>query len=1151
MSASHPRDHTVTAVLGPTNTGKTTYAIERMLGHKTGVMGFPLRLLAREVYDKCVELRGPSVVALVTGEEKIVPPNAKYFICTVESMPVETGAAFLAVDEIQLCADPERGHIFTDRLLNARGMHETLFLGALTMKERIGQLIPTARYHFRERFSVLSYVGSKKISRLPQRSAIVAFSTDQVYAIAELIRRQKGGAAVVMGALSPRTRNAQVKMFQEGEVEYLVATDAIGMGLNLDLKSVWFAGKAKFDGRKHRNLQAQELAQIAGRAGRYMNDGSFGVTADCRPLEPEVVEAIEEHEFHNVGNLQWRNSRLQFATAEALLASLDFPAPRTGLMRTREAEDVMALRMLAADPDVQMSAQGQASVRLLWDVCQIPDFRKTMMGEHVDLLRRIYSFLTTGQRVIPTDWMAQQVLRIDKTDGDIDVLSKRLAYIRTWTYAANRSDWLDDARHWRERTRAVEDRLSDALHARLTQRFVDRRTSVLMQRLKQKEELVATVDKDGGVSVEGEHVGRLEGLRFQPDKEAEGVHASTLRAASTTPVIAELTQRVEKLYAGNDGDLGFTEQGGIVWDNVVIGRLTKGADALSPVAKIYADDLLEATSVERAEKRLQQWIDRRIKALFEPLLDLRDDAKIDGIARGVVFQLVEALGVLPRGPIAQDVKSIEQDARALMRKHGLRFGQYTLFLPALLKPAPTRLRIVLWGISQGMDEIPAPPPAGVVTFAAPEGVPEAYFQMAGYRKAGDRALRLDMLERLADMTRGLDARKGFEATADMLSITGLTLEQFASLMEGMGYRSEKAERVKVKPVPVVTEPVVEEPAADTPPPVDAVISEETGAVALDLAPAATAFAEADTAAIEAVEAGPTDVDAAPERPVAEPVVDNAQAEAFVSGMPEVPVSEAPVSEAPMSEPPVAVAEKTPKDFEALLPPAEPIPLTDTSDRIGEEDDTPPAVDEIVSLENPGEALESAPPATAYAEADMAAIEAVEQGPTDVDQAPERPVSGDAAAPRVAEGEEPMAAMGQPSSAPKEAEGKTVEVSMADEATGEMETFYTFRILPKGRRQRGDAPRRDGKAGGPREGGANRAPRKEGDRKPRREGGKSDARPNDANRKGGKPRGKPGQGRQDGNRDAPKREHTAAPPRSNRPVDPDSPFAILQKLKDGK
>ncbi len=1077
MSAPHPRDHTVTAVLGPTNTGKTTYAIERMLGHKSGVMGFPLRLLAREVYDKVVELRGPSVVGLVTGEEKIVPPNAKYFICTVESMPTEIGAAFLAVDEIQLCADLERGHVFTDRLLNARGMHETLFLGALTMRDRIEQIIPQARFHIRERYSILTYAGSKKISRLPQRSAIVCFSTDQVYAIAELIRRQKGGAAVVMGALSPRTRNAQVKMFQDGEVEYLVATDAIGMGLNLDLKSVWFAGKAKFDGRKHRNLQAQELAQIAGRAGRYKNDGSFGVTADCRPLEPEVVENIEDHQFPPVGSLQWRNSRLQFASPPALLASLEFPAPMPGLQRTREGEDVVALRMLAADPDVQMSAKGKNAVRLLWDVCQIPDFRKTMVSEHADLLRRLYGFLTTGQRVIPTDWMAQQILRIDKIDGDIDVLSKRLAYIRTWTYTANRSDWLDDAKHWRERTRAVEDRLSDALHARLTQRFVDRRTSVLMQRLKQKEELVATVDKDGGVTVEGEHVGRIEGLRFQPDKGAEGVHATTLRAASTAPVMAELTQRVEKLYAGNDGDIDFTEQGGIVWDNVVIGRLTKGADALSPVAKLFADELLEPTSVERAERRLQQWIDRRVKALFEPVIAMRDDETITGIARGVIFQLVEAIGVLPRGPVAQDVKSIEQETRSLMRKHGLRFGQYTLFLPAMLKPAPTRMRLVLWGIANGMDEIPAPPPAGVVTFPALEGLPDAYFQMAGYRKAGDRALRLDMLERLADMTRTLDARKGFEATADMLSITGLTLEQFASLMDGLGYRAEKGERPKVKAAAVNT-------------------------------------ADAKNEAKSAVE------------PPSEPTVDDAQ--------------------------PTDGGEATPET-------------------VGKTPDEgmPRPVDAVITEEMPGDALDDAPAATVYAEADIAAIEAVEHSATDVDQAPERPaieetpvaVTDDGAAsgavaepvpsdvaPRVEATEEPVAAMSQPSSAPKEAEGKQVEVSIPNVVTGEVETFYTFRILPRGRRQRGDQNRNEGgERSGNRESGNRR-------RKPKAEAGERPARPEgggnrDANRKQGgkgKPRGKPGQ--QDRQ---PKREHSASPPRPAKPIDPDSPFAILQKLKDGK
>ncbi len=1037
MTAHHPRDFTVTAVLGPTNTGKTTYAIERMLGHKTGVMGFPLRLLAREIYDKVVALRGPSVVALVTGEEKIVPVGAKYFICTVESMPTETGAAFIAVDEIQLCNDPERGHIFTNRLLNARGMQETLFLGAMTMRERIGQIIPAARFHIRERYSVLTYAGPKKISRLPQRSAIVAFSTDQVYAIAELIRRQKGGAAVVMGALSPRTRNAQVKMFQDGEVEYLVATDAIGMGLNLDLKSVWFAGKAKFDGRKHRNLEPQELAQIAGRAGRYKNDGSFGVTADCRPFEPEVVEAIEDHRFRPVGSLQWRNARLQFATPDALLASLDAPAPVEGLQRTREGEDVAALRMLAADPEIMMRADRAPAVRLLWDVCQIPDFRKTMISEHVDLLRKIYGFLTNKTQVIPEDWIAQQVQRIDKADGDIDVLSKRLAYIRTWTYAANRSDWLEDAAGWREKTRAVEDRLSDALHTRLTQRFVDRRTSVLMQRLKQKEELVATVDKDGGVTVEGEHVGRIEGLRFQPDKDAEGVHGKTLRAASTVPVAAELTQRVEKLYAAPDGEIDFTEQGGIIWDKVVIGRLEKGPDALTPVAKIFPDDLLDATSIERAERRVQQWIDRRIALLFEPLNALKNDESITGIARGVVFQIAEALGVLPRGPIGNDVKAIEQDTRAVMRKHGVRFGQYTLFMPALLKPAPTRMRIVLWGIAGGMDDIPSPPPPGVVTMAAPDALPEEYYQMAGYRKANARALRLDMLERLADMMRTLDARKGFEATADMLSITGLSLEQFADLMDGLGYRAEKGERAKVKAVKAEAEP------AQTPAP---------------------------EAAVEAV-AGATEA---------------------------------------------AAEEAAPE--------------------------TPAPVDVAIDPDTPAAALADAPAASVEATSDTAAIEAVEAGATDVDQAPERP---EGAATVVADAE-PLA-LKTDDTAPVEA-----EEAPADQAPVETETFYTFRILPRGRRQRadqgGERPQRN----------ANRRPQgqnaggEQGER-PKREGGKpsgrrpdGDSRPN----RGG-PKGKPRNAKQGDRPQQQQRNFSAAPKRPEKPMDPDSPFAVLQKLKDGK
>jgi ATP-dependent RNA helicase SUPV3L1/SUV3 len=499
----------ITAVLGPTNTGKTTYAIERMLGYRSGVIGLPLRLLAREVYDRIVAIRGPSVVALVTGEERIVPPRTQYWVCTVEAMPEGMGCEFLAIDEVQLCADAERGHVFTDRLLRSRGQHETLFLGAETMRGPISALVPEAQFLKRDRMSQLSYSGAKKISRMRPRSAIVGFSVENVYAIAELIRRQRGGAAVVMGALSPRTRNAQVEMYQNGDVDFLVATDAIGMGLNLDIDHVAFSSLTKFDGRRMRPLMPNELAQIAGRAGRGMKDGTFGVTGEARPLDDEVARAITEHRFMPESKLQWRNPRLQFGTPEALIASLEQPSHDDRLVRARESDDLHVLKTLTADAEVRARSSDVAAVKLLWDVCRIPDFRSISHAEHASLLEGIFNHLHQGG-TIPEDWLARQIRRIDRIEGDIDTLSKRLAFIRTWTYVAQRNGWTRDENHWRSETRAVEDRLSDALHERLTQRFVDRRTSVLMRRLKQKEALLAEVNDKGEVTVEGEFVGRLE-----------------------------------------------------------------------------------------------------------------------------------------------------------------------------------------------------------------------------------------------------------------------------------------------------------------------------------------------------------------------------------------------------------------------------------------------------------------------------------------------------------------------------------------------------------------------------------------------------------------------------------------------------------------
>lgn len=821
----------VTAVLGPTNTGKTHYAIERMLAHRTGVIGLPLRLLAREVYDRIVAQRGPSVVGLVTGEERIVPDRCQYWVCTVEAMPLDIGADFVAVDEIQLCADPDRGHVFTDRLLRARGLHETLFLGAETMRGAIAGLVPGVTFLKRERFSELTFTGSKKISRMPERSAIVGFSVDNVYAIAELIRRTKGGCAVVMGALSPRTRNAQVALYQNGDVDYLVATDAIGMGLNLDIKHIAFSATAKFDGHRMRQLYPQELAQIAGRAGRHTENGTFGVTGEARPFDDTVIEAIEEHRFDPVRKLHWRNHDLEFGSAERLIASLERHTHDPWLTRARDADDVLALKALFEMPEVKDKLTGPKRVQLLWDVCRIPDFRNAGGGEHTSLLARIFDFLVgrgLGGGKVPSDWMKKAVERIDKPGGDIDTISKRLAYIRTWTYVAQRKGWVEDESHWREETRAVEDRLSDALHAALTQRFVDRRTSVLMRRLKQKETLVAEVNDKGEVTVEGEFAGRLEGFRFSQDASASPDQARVLRTAAVQALRPEFHLRADKFYNAADTEMDFTEQGGLMWGTSAIGKLVKGGEITKPTVEAFVDEEAGEEVAEKVRRRLQHFIDRKVATQFEPLLAMSRDETLQGLAKGFAFRLAEGLGVLDRGVIAAEVKELDQEARSALRKHGVRFGQYTIFQPALLKPAPTRLRLVLWSLWNGLSEFPESPPPGLVTIPNIAAVPKPHYTLAGYHPAGTRAIRIDMLERLADILRQKDTKAGFEATPDMLSITGMTLEQFSDLMGGLGYKGDKAERVKVKAAAVLV-PVEVDPNA----PLNPITEEESAFVRVE------------------------------------------------------------------------------------------------------------------------------------------------------------------------------------------------------------------------------------------------------------------------------------------------------------------------------
>ncbi len=773
------------AVLGPTNTGKTHLAVERMLGHASGVIGLPLRLLAREIYDWVAELKGPSRVALVTGEEKIVPAHPAYFVCTAESMPLERSFEFLAVDEIQLAADPERGHVFTDRLLHARGSAETMLLGAETIRPLLRRLLPEAEHINRPRFSTLSYAGPRKISRLPRRSALVAFSAAEVYALAEQVRRQRGGAAVVMGALSPRTRNAQVAMYQAGEVDYLVATDAIGMGLNMDLGHVAFASLTKFDGHRRRLLTAAEIGQIAGRAGRHMSDGSFGVTAELGALEEDLVERLENHRFESLKGLAWRNAKLDYRSLGALLRSLEVPPPMDCLSRAREVDDHLALKALSAQADVARLATTPAALRRLWEVCQIPDFRKTLAEAHARLLSQIYRHLMAGDGVLPSAWVARHVAPLDRVDGDIDTLAARIAHIRTWTYVSHRAGWIDDARHWQERARDIEDRLSDALHDRLTQRFVDRRTTVLSRRLRDAGELEAAIEDDGSVLVEGEFVGRLAGFRFVPDPTTSGAEGRTLRAAAKRALRREIEARVAALAGAPDEALSLGADGRLWWRGAQVARLTAGGDVFRPWVRLDHDELLTGRAREHLLRRLENWIEGRVRGLLTPLLRLRD-APLSGAARGLAFQLVESLGTLPRRRASAQLGALTPSERRILRRHGVRFGAASIFIPALQRGDRAALSCTLWAVHNALQGPPPPPRRRAVAAA---DLPEGYYAAAGFRVYGQRAVRADAVERLGARARRLDRAGPFLATRELEQILGGDRSDLEAALADLGYRA--------------------------------------------------------------------------------------------------------------------------------------------------------------------------------------------------------------------------------------------------------------------------------------------------------------------------------------------------------------------------
>jgi ATP-dependent RNA helicase SUPV3L1/SUV3 len=748
----------VTAVLGPTNTGKTHLAIERMLAHSSGIIGLPLRLLAREVYNKIAERAGPDAVALITGEEKIKPPNPRFWVSTVEAMPRDLDVAFVAIDEVQLGADLERGHVFTDRMLNRRGRDETLVLGAQTVRPMVERLLPGAHVLTRPRLSQLSFAGEKKITRLPRRSAVVAFSAEEVYSIAELIRRQRGGAAVVLGSLSPRTRNAQVALYQSGDVEYLVATDAIGMGLNLDVDHVAFASDRKFDGYQFRKLNPAELAQIAGRAGRATRNGSFGTTGRCPPFETELAQALESHTFEPIKMLQWRNADLEFTSVGTLQASLADTPKEPGLTRAPIGEDILVLDHAARDDEIRALATTREAVERLWDVCQIPDYRKIAPATHAELATTVYAFLMR-EGTIPVDWFARQINEADHAEGDIDTLSNRIAHIRTWTFAANRPDWLADPEHWQGVTRAVEDKLSDALHERLTERFVDRRTSVLMRRLRENTSLETDISKSGEVVVEGHVIGRLDGFMFTPDASNAGSDAKALAGAAQKALAGEIDARATRLSQAPDGQFVLATDDTIRWIGQPVGKLVAGESVLKPRVRIIADEHLTGAPRDAVQARLDLWLKSHIERLLETLFRLSAAEDVTGMARGIAFQLSEALGVLDRQQVAEEVKGLDQPARATLRKYGVRFGAYHIYVPALLKPAPRVLATQLFALkhggseTKGIEAIEQLAGSGRTSIAADKDIAKQLYRTAGYRVCGERAVRVDILERLADLIR--------------------------------------------------------------------------------------------------------------------------------------------------------------------------------------------------------------------------------------------------------------------------------------------------------------------------------------------------------------------------------------------------------------
>ena len=780
----------ITAVLGPTNTGKTHLAIETMLSFESGMIGFPLRLLAREVYDKVIKKTSLDKVALITGEEKIIPTNAKYFLCTVESMPIDKYLDFVGVDEIQMCADHERGHIFTDRLLNLRGNKLTMFMGSNTIKNIISKLDDDIEFIDRKRLSKLSYSGYKKISRINRKTAIIAFSAEEVYAIAELIRRQKGGAAIVMGSLSPKTRNAQVELYQSNDVDFLVATDAVGMGINMDLDNVYFSNLKKFDGRKLRRLNLSEIGQIAGRAGRYLNDGSFGVTGDCKEINAEEIELLENHKFEDIRALFWRNSNLSFNNPASLIKTLDERPNKDWLRKIHECEDEKALKFFLRDKNLENIKFDKDKLSLLWECCQIPDFVKKTYGNHYEVIENVFKYLTSEKGKITDDYMRLQLVKLDKLDGNVDSLSNRIANVRTWSYVSNKNNWIENQDYWIEKTKLLEDRLSDRLHEELTKTFIDKRASVLARGLKQDMEFDTKILENNNVLIDDQFIGKINGLKLELDlkKGALETDIKSLKKAARQTVGPELERRIQIII--DTGLIELNDDFKIYWNKSAIGRLVSGKDYLNPKIDLLVDDILENTYKKKLTIFLEKWLENKIHTTLKSLIDLKNLKEKNTSIKALAYQLYENNGVLKRDQVSEYLKILGQNERKVLRDLGVKFGRYHVFLYRLIKPEPVSLRTLLWKNYHQKYFNLKPPTFGLNFLDDNKNNNKNFMLLCGFEKFENLYVRIDILERLfmQIINSNLDKGKEIKMIPEMLNLLGCSKENFKKLLKSMNYK---------------------------------------------------------------------------------------------------------------------------------------------------------------------------------------------------------------------------------------------------------------------------------------------------------------------------------------------------------------------------